>query len=74
MKKFVIVLVLSVLFGLTSCAPKWLVFNSNGIASYNRHTGQFEILWENNSSQVIEKHDTVTVIREIQVEKKDSLR
>lgn len=74
MKKFVIVLVLVMLMGLQSCAPKWLVFNSNGIASYNRHTGQFEILWENNSSQVVEKHDTVTIIREIPAEKKDSLR
>lgn len=74
MKKIVIVLVLGMLLGLQSCAPKWLVFNSNGIASYNRHTGQFEILWENNSSQVVEKHDTITIIREVPAEKNDSLR
>lgn len=63
MKKFVLVLVCLPAFCLQSCAPKWLVFNSNGIASYNRHTGQFEILWENNSSQVVEKHDTIYVNR-----------
>lgn len=71
MKKLVMVLVCVAACGLQSCAPKWLVFNSNGIASYNRHTGQFEILWENNSSQVVEKHDTVTIIREIEKEARE---
>lgn len=71
MKRFVLVLVCVAACCLQSCAPKWLVFNSNGIASYNRHTGQFEILWENQNAQVIEKHDTVTIIREIEKEARE---
>ena len=71
MRKLVLVLVCVAACCLQSCAPKWLVFNSNGIASYNRHTGQFEILWENNSSQVVEKHDTVTIIRGIEKEARE---
>lgn len=43
------------------CAPKWLVVNSSGIATYNRHTGQFEILWENKSAQREVVHDTIYV-------------
>lgn len=43
------------------CAPRWLLVNSNGIASYDRHTGRFEILWENKSAQVLEHHDTIFV-------------
>lgn len=40
-----IVLGLSVL---TSCSGSNLMwYTSNGIVSYNRHTGQFEMLWEN---------------------------
>lgn len=61
MKKLVLVLVVVAACCLQSCAPKWLLFNSNGIASYNRNTGAFEILWENHNSQVIEKHDTIYV-------------
>lgn len=61
MRKLLVLVGFGLMMSLTSCAPKWLVFNSNGIASYNRHTGQFEILWENNSSQIVEKHDTIFV-------------
>lgn len=33
---------------LTSCSnPNLMWYTSNGIVSYNRHTGQFEMLWEN---------------------------
>lgn len=38
------------LVALTSCSvsnPMW--YTSNGIVTYNRHTGQFEMLWENSS-------------------------
>lgn len=54
---------LMVLVGLllSSCAPKWLVVNSSGVASYNRHTGQFEILWENKNAEMHEVHDTIYV-------------
>lgn len=33
---------------LTSCSGSNLLwYTSNGIVSYNRHTGQFEMIWEN---------------------------
>lgn len=42
-----IVIVLGLL-ALTSCSGSNLMwYTSNGIVSYNRHTGQFEMLWEN---------------------------
>lgn len=47
----------------TSCTPQWLLVNSSGIATYNRHTGQVELLWENQSAQVVTVHDTVYVDR-----------
>lgn len=32
----------------TGCSgAKMLWYTSNGIVTYNRHTGQFEMLWEN---------------------------
>ena len=42
-----IVIVLGIM-ALTSCSGSNLMwYTSNGIVSYNRHTGQFEMLWEN---------------------------
>lgn len=36
------------LAALSSCSgSKLMWYTSNGIVSYNRHTGQFEMLWEN---------------------------
>lgn len=36
------------LLALTSCsAPNLMWYTSNGIVSYNRHSGQFEMMWEN---------------------------
>lgn len=61
MKKLVVLLVVLVGLSLSSCAPKWLVVNSSGVASYNRHTGQFEILWENKNAEMHEIHDTIYV-------------
>lgn len=61
MKKLVVLLVVLAGLTLSSCAPKWLVVNSSGVASYNRHTGQFEILWENKNAEMHEVHDTIYV-------------
>ena len=34
------------------CSPvKYLFVDSSGIMSYNRHTGQFEVLWEHKSER-----------------------
>ena len=56
-------------FGLTcllSCSPaKLLWYSSNGIMTYNRQTGQFEVLWENNGAGNTAKCDTVYVYRTI---------
>lgn len=42
---------LVIVIGITmfsSCSgAKMLWYTSNGIVTYNRHTGQFEMLWEN---------------------------
>lgn len=48
-KVFVLgLLIVSSLVALTSCStPNLMWYTSNGIVSYNRHTGQFEMLWEN---------------------------
>lgn len=41
-------MIVSGLVALTSCSGSNLMwYTSNGIVSYNRHTGQFEMLWEN---------------------------
>lgn len=43
------------LFGLsfTSCAPnKFYLVNSEGIFTYNRHTGQVELMWETSTQKV----------------------
>lgn len=49
----------------TSCTPQWLLVNSSGIATYNRNTGQVEVLWENKSAQQTTVHDTVYVVKEV---------
>lgn len=49
----------------TSCTPQWLLVNSSGIATYNRNTGQVEVLWENQSAQQTTVHDTVYIVREV---------
>lgn len=49
----------------TSCTPQWLLVNSSGIATYNRNTGQVEVLWENKSAQQTTVHDTVYIVKEV---------
>lgn len=49
----------------TSCSPQWLLVNSSGIATYNRNTGQVEVLWENKSAQQTTIHDTVYIVKPI---------
>lgn len=49
-------------FFFQSCqSPNFLWCTSSGIVTYNRHTGQFELLWENQSSQPVLVHDTIYV-------------
>lgn len=52
-------------FSLGSCSGSKLVWStSNGIVTYNRHTGQFEMLWEANYQQHETKIDTVFICPE----------
>ena len=49
-------------FSLASCqSPNFLWCTSSGIVTYNRHTGQFEMLWENAAKQIETVHDTVYI-------------
>jgi len=51
-------------FSLTSCtSPNFLWCTSSGIVTYNRHTGQFEMLWENQAEHREVIHDTIYVIK-----------
>lgn len=41
------------LLSLCSCAPnKFYLVNSEGIFTYNRHTGQIELMWETKTQKV----------------------
>ena len=52
-------------FTLSGCSgTKWIWCTSNGILTYNRHTGQFEMLWENSATPIPVVHDTVYVERD----------
>lgn len=47
---FVFVLVMLSPMFLESCAPaRWYLVNSEGILTYNRHTGQLELMWSHHS-------------------------
>lgn len=49
-------------FFITACqSPNFLWCTSNGIVTYNRHTGQFEMLWESSHQQANPIHDTIYV-------------
>lgn len=57
-------LILLVILGfiISSCsARRMFMVGTNGIATYNRHTGQFEVLWEYSERQMKIIHDTVFV-------------
>lgn len=49
---------------LSCTSPNFLWCTSSGIVTYNRHTGQFEMLWENLVQQPQIIHDTVYVYRD----------
>lgn len=47
-----LLLVVVAVASLAACSPvRWLLVNSNGIFTYNRHTGQMELLWEHHSEK-----------------------
>lgn len=53
MKRLSFGLCLCGLMILTACAPnRFFLVNSEGIFTYNRHTGQLEFMWESKSQPV----------------------
>ena len=51
-------------FSFMACSgSKFVWCTSNGIFTYNRHTGQLELLWENSAKQLDVIHDTVFIER-----------
>lgn len=56
------VLVAVVAIVLTSCTPhKWFIVNSEGILSYDRNKGTFELLWQNKSAGYSPDSGTVVI-------------
>ena len=49
-------------FWLSGCSGSNLVWStSNGIVTYNRHTGQFELMWDTSMSKDVSKTDTIWI-------------
>ena len=64
-KFLVFILLILGTFSNESCTSSKLVWStSSGIVSYNRHTGEFELLWDNSLQQHEIKHDTVYICPE----------
>ena len=60
MRKFVLGFVLFGVLVLSSCTPnRFFLINSEGILTYNRHTGQLEFMWQTKSA----KGDSVSVVK-----------
>lgn len=58
--KMIVFVLMAVAIMLSSCTGWRYVFcTSYGILTYNRHTGQLEILWEHQSVPVIPKTDSL---------------
>lgn len=51
-KRFVIVLTAGLIFQACSRWPQIIIGDSSGILTYNRHTGQLEVLWEKHATVV----------------------
>lgn len=60
MKKVVFGLFLACSFMAMSCSPnKFYLVNSEGIFTYNRHTGQLEFMWESHTQRA----DTIPAVK-----------
>ena len=51
-KRFLIVLAAGLMFQACSRWPQIFIGDSSGIFTYNRHTGQLEVLWEKHAKVV----------------------
>lgn len=60
MKRIVLCFVIIGGLVLSSCTPnRFFLINSEGILTYNRHTGQLEFMWQTKSA----KGDSVSVVK-----------
>ena len=60
MRKIVLCFVFIGVLVLSSCSPnRFFLINSEGILTYNRHTGQLEFMWETKSA----KGDSINVVK-----------
>lgn len=60
MRRFVLGFVFIGVLGLSSCTPsRFFIINSEGILTYNRHTGQLEFMWQTKSAM----GDSVSVVK-----------
>lgn len=60
MRKIVVSFIILGLLGFSSCTPnRFFLINSEGILTYNRHTGQLEFMWQTKSA----KGDSVSVVK-----------
>lgn len=50
------------LFSSVGCSSqRWAWLQSNGILTYNKHTGQLEVMWENAGKGSNTIHDTIYI-------------
>ena len=60
--RMIVFVLMAVAITMSSCTGWRYVFcTSNGILTYNRHTGQLEILWEHQSMPIIQKTDSLRI-------------
>lgn len=60
MRRFVLGFVFIGFLVLSSCTPnRFFLINSEGILTYNRHTGQLEFMWQTKSA----KGDSISVVK-----------
>lgn len=60
MRRFVLGFVIIGFLVLSSCSPnRFFLINSEGILTYNRHTGQLEFMWQTKSA----KGDSISVVK-----------
>lgn len=58
----IVFVLMAVAIMLSSCTGLRYIFcTSDGILTYNRHTGQLEILWEHQSMPIINKKDSLKI-------------
>lgn len=61
MKKVYLIIILGICVLSQSCTrwPQLIIGDSSGILTYNRHTGQLEVLWEKHAQVVSPQADSV---------------